>query len=179
MTQKRTEAQRLFDKVVIGELYALGTRTHQQIADFVNADRDFNEHISRSQVTQIILDLKDEWRQSPLNKINEAMNEAISLINAMIKSLWYEWEKSCQKTSETRVKEGKNKKDGEYSELEEIEKTNTGNIIYIREIKELIKMRLALHGFSFVYLPEPDDPESEPTETAKLDIPDNGRAVSS
>lgn len=145
---------------IVGQLYKRGYSI-RKIADEVMRRLDLKSCSTRT-IHDDIHELLNEWRESRLDNIDDAIQLELSRIDDTIKVLWDQWEKSTQDRTITKnrrkgapVRENNNQNNGNraserirtlYQEEMSQEVVGLGDVSYIAEIRQQLIERRKLLG---------------------------------
>lgn len=151
---KRTTPQRNEDLPFIAELYVKGY-PQVEIASRLNKERDYD--ISRQTIARDIKSIEKRWLKSQVRDFDIAKAKEIAKLDVMEIELWREWERSklpktvtVNEAIQRRGEDEAGKNTASSKKMERVE-GRLGNVAYMREVREIIDMRLRILG---LYAPE-------------------------
>ena len=159
--QKRNQVK-LARLEIVAKLYKRGYSI-RKIRDEVMRRLDLPTY-SLQTVHKDVLTLLDEWRESRLDDLDDALELELQRIDDTVRELWEQWEKSKTDYSKTESKQkgspSRDKDTGQttirtfQTERKETEVVSLGNPAYISEIRQQLAERRKLLG---LYAPEKKD----------------------
>lgn len=159
--QKRNQVK-LARLEIVAKLYKMGYSI-RKIRDEVMRRLDLPTY-SLQTVHKDIRTLLDEWRESRLDDLDDALELELQRIDDTVRELWEQWEKSKTDYSKTESKQkgspSRDKDTGQttirtfQTERKETEVVSLGNPAYISEIRQQLAERRKLLG---LYAPEKKD----------------------
>lgn len=159
--QKRNQVK-LARLEIVAKLYKRGYSI-RKIRDEVMRRLDLPTY-SLQTVHKDVRTLLDEWRESRLDDLDDALELELQRIDDTIRELWEQWEKSKTDYSKTESKQkgspSRDKDTGQttirtfQTERKETEVVSLGNPAYISEIRQQLAERRKLLG---LYAPEKKD----------------------
>ena len=159
--QKRNQVK-LARLEIVAKLYKRGTSI-RKIRDEVMRRLDLPTY-SLQTVHKDVRTLLDEWRESRLDDLDDAIELELQRIDDTVRELWEQWEKSKTDYSKTESKQkgspSRDKDTGQttirtfQTERKETEVVSLGNPAYISEIRQQLAERRKLLG---LYAPEKKD----------------------
>lgn len=159
--QKRNQAK-LARLEIVAKLYKRGYSI-RKIRDEVMRRLDLPTY-SLQTVHKDVRTLLDEWRESRLDDLDDALELELQRIDDTVRELWEQWEKSKTDYSKTESKQkgspSRDKDTGQttirtfQTERKETEVVSLGNPAYISEIRQQLAERRKLLG---LYAPEKKD----------------------
>lgn len=159
--QKRNQVK-LARLEIVAKLYKRGYSI-RKIRDEVMRRLDLPTY-SLQTVHKDIRTLLDEWRESRLDDLDDALELELQRIDDTVRELWEQWEKSKTDYSKTESKQkgspSRDKDTGQttirtfQTERKETEVVSLGNPAYISEIRQQLAERRKLLG---LYAPEKKD----------------------
>ncbi len=159
--QKRNQVK-LARLEIVAKLYKRGYSI-RKIRDEVMRRLDLPTY-SLQTVHKDVRSLLDEWRESRLDDLDDALELELQRIDDTVRELWEQWEKSKTDYSKTESKQkgspSRDKDTGQttirtfQTERKETEVVSLGNPAYISEIRQQLAERRKLLG---LYAPEKKD----------------------
>lgn len=159
--QKRNQVK-LARLEIVAKLYKRGYSI-RKIRDEVMRRLDLPTY-SLQTVHKDVRTLLDEWRESRLDDLDDALELELQRIDDTVRELWEQWEKSKTDYSKTESKQkgspSRDKDTGQttirtfQTERKETEVVSLGNPAYISEIRQQLAERRKLLG---LYAPEKKD----------------------
>lgn len=159
--QKRNQVK-LARIEIVAKLYKRGYSI-RKIRDEVMRRLDLPTY-SLQTVHKDVRTLLDEWRESRLDDLDDALELELQRIDDTVRELWEQWEKSKTDYSKTESKQkgspSRDKDTGQttirtfQTERKETEVVSLGNPAYISEIRQQLAERRKLLG---LYAPEKKD----------------------
>lgn len=159
--QKRNQVK-LARLEIVAKLYKRGYSI-RKIRDDVMRRLDLPTY-SLQTVHKDVRTLLDEWRESRLDDLDDALELELQRIDDTVRELWEQWEKSKTDYSKTESKQkgspSRDKDTGQttirtfQTERKETEVVSLGNPAYISEIRQQLAERRKLLG---LYAPEKKD----------------------
>lgn len=159
--QKRNQVK-LARLEIVAKLYKRGYSI-RKIRDEVMRRLDLPTY-SLQTVHKDVRTLLDEWRESRLDDLDDALELELQRIDDTVRELWEQWEKSKTDYSKTESKQkgspNRDKDTGQttirtfQTERKETEVVSLGNPAYISEIRQQLAERRKLLG---LYAPEKKD----------------------
>ncbi|MFK2086516.1 hypothetical protein ACIXFK_17295 [Bacteroides fragilis] len=159
--QKRNQVK-LARLEIVAKLYKRGYSI-RKIRDEVMRRLDLQTY-SLQTVHKDVRTLLDEWRESRLDDLDDALELELQRIDDTVRELWEQWEKSKTDYSKTESKQkgspSRDKDTGQttirtfQTERKETEVVSLGNPAYISEIRQQLAERRKLLG---LYAPEKKD----------------------
>lgn len=159
--QKRNQVK-LARLEIVAKLYKRGYSI-RKIRDEVMRRLDLPTY-SLQTVHKDVRTLLDEWRESRLDNLDDALELELQRIDDTVRELWEQWEKSKTDYSKTESKQkgspSRDKDTGQttirtfQTERKETEVVSLGNPAYISEIRQQLAERRKLLG---LYAPEKKD----------------------
>lgn len=159
--QKRNQVK-LARLEIVAKLYKRGYSI-RKIRDEVMRRLDLPTY-SLQTVHKDVRSLLDEWRESRLDDLGDALELELQRIDDTVRELWEQWEKSKTDYSKTESKQkgspSRDKDTGQttirtfQTERKETEVVSLGNPAYISEIRQQLAERRKLLG---LYAPEKKD----------------------
>lgn len=159
--QKRNQVK-LARLEIVAKLYQRGYSI-RKIRDEVMRRLDLPTY-SLQTVHKDVRTLLDEWRESRLDDLDDALELELQRIDDTVRELWEQWEKSKTDYSKTESKQkgspSRDKDTGQttirtfQTERKETEVVSLGNPAYISEIRQQLAERRKLLG---LYAPEKKD----------------------
>ena len=159
--QKRNQVK-LARLEIVAKLYKRGYSI-RKIRDEVMRRLDLPTY-SLQTVHKDVRTLLDEWRESRLDDLDDALELELQRIDDTVRELWEQWEKSKTDYSKTESKQkgspSRDKDTGQttirtfQTERKETEVDSLGNPAYISEIRQHLAERRKLLG---LYAPEKKD----------------------
>ena len=159
--QKRKQVK-LARLEIVAKLYKRGYSI-RKIRDEVMRRLDLQTY-SLQTVHKDVRTLLDEWRESRLDDLDDALELELQRIDDTVRELWEQWEKSKTDYSKTESKQkgspSRDKDTGQttirtfQTERKETEVVSLGNPAYISEIRQQLAERRKLLG---LYAPEKKD----------------------
>lgn len=159
--QKRNQVK-LARLEIVAKLYKRGYSI-RKIRDEVMRRLDLPTY-SLQTVHKDVRTLLDEWRESRLDDLDDALELELQRIDDTVRELWEQWEKSKTDYSKTESKQkGSPSRDNDtgqttirtfQTERKETEVVSLGNPAYISEIRQQLAERRKLLG---LYAPEKKD----------------------
>lgn len=159
--QKRNQVK-LARLEIVAKLYKRGYSI-RKIRDEVMRRLDLPTY-SLQTVHKDVRALLDEWRESRLDDLDDALELELQRIDDTVRELWEQWEKSKTDYSKTESKQkgspSRDKDTGQttirtfQTERKETEVVSLGNPAYISEIRQQLAERRKLLG---LYAPEKKD----------------------
>lgn len=159
--QKRKQVK-LARLEIVAKLYKRGYSI-RKIRDEVMRRLDLPTY-SLQTVHKDVRTLLDEWRESRLDDLDDALELELQRIDDTVRELWEQWEKSKTDYSKTESKQkgspSRDKDTGQttirtfQTERKETEVVSLGNPAYISEIRQQLAERRKLLG---LYAPEKKD----------------------
>lgn len=159
--QKRNQVK-LARLEIVAKLYKRGYSI-RKIRDEVMRRLDLPTY-SLQTVHKDVRTLLDEWRESRLDDLDDALELELQRIDDTVRELWEQWEKSKTDYSKTESKQkgspSRDKDTGHttirtfQTERKETEVVSLGNPAYISEIRQQLAERRKLLG---LYAPEKKD----------------------
>ena len=159
--QKRNQVK-LARLEIVAKLYKRGYSI-RKIRDEVMRRLDLPTY-SLQTVHKDVRTLLDEWRESRLDDLDDALELELQRIDDTVRELWKQWEKSKTDYSKTESKQkgspSRDKDTGQttirtfQTERKETEVVSLGNPAYISEIRQQLAERRKLLG---LYAPEKKD----------------------
>ena len=159
--QKRNQVK-LARLEIVAKLYKRGYSI-RKIRDEVMRRLDLPTY-SLQTVHKDVRTLLDEWRESRLDDLDDAIELELQRIDDTVRELWEQWEKSKTDYSKTESKQkgspSRDKDTGQttirtfQTERKETEVVSLGNPAYISEIRQQLAERRKLLG---LYAPEKKD----------------------
>lgn len=159
--QKRNQVK-LARLEIVAKLYKRGYSI-RKIRDEVMRRLDLPTY-SLQTVHKDVRTLLDEWRESRLDDLDDALELELQRIDDTVRELWEQWEKSKMDYSKTESKQkgspSRDKDTGQttirtfQTERKETEVVSLGNPAYISEIRQQLAERRKLLG---LYAPEKKD----------------------
>ena len=147
---------------IVAQLYKRGYSV-RNIRDEVMRRLDLPTY-SLQTVQKDIRSLLDEWRESRIEDMDDALELELQRIDDTVRELWEQWEKSKTDYSKTESKQkgspSRDKDTGQttirtfQTERKETEVVSLGNPAYISEIRQQLAERRKLLG---LYAPEKKD----------------------
>ena len=147
---------------IVAQLYKRGYSV-RKIRDEVMRRLDLPTY-SLQTVQKDIRSLLDEWRESRIEDMDDALELELQRIDDTVRELWEQWEKSKTDYSKTESKQkgspSRDKDTGQttirtfQTERKETEVVSLGNPAYISEIRQQLAERRKLLG---LYAPEKKD----------------------
>ena len=147
---------------IVAQLYKRGYSV-RKIRDEVMRRLDLPTY-SLQTVHKDVRTLLDEWRESRLDDLDDALELELQRIDDTVRELWEQWEKSKTDYSKTESKQkgspSRDKDTGQttirtfQTERKETEVVSLGNPAYISEIRQQLAERRKLLG---LYAPEKKD----------------------
>ena len=147
---------------IVAQLYKRGYSV-RKIRDEVMRRLDLPTY-SLQTVHKDVRTLLDEWRESRLDDLDDALELELQRIDDTVRELWEQWEKSKTDSSKTESKQkgspSRDKDTGQttirtfQTERKETEVVSLGNPAYISEIRQQLAERRKLLG---LYAPEKKD----------------------
>lgn len=160
-SQKRNQVK-LARLEIVAKLYKRGYSI-RKIRDEVMRRLDLPTY-SLQTVHKDVRTLLDEWRESRLDDLDDALELELQRIDDTVRELWEQWEKSKTDYSKTESKQkgspSRDKDTGQttirtfQTERKETEVVSLGNPAYISEIRQQLAERRKLLG---LYAPEKKD----------------------
>lgn len=148
-THKKRDKKKQARLEIVGKLYKRGYN-YRQIQAEVMARLDL-ESYSLSTVSHDVKTLLDEWRESRIADVDEAVQLELERIDEAVTELWGQWEKSkedgVKRTRKKRASKGDDDGGGRACEERfESEEIRFGNPAYIAEIRQQLMERRRLLG---------------------------------